>query len=262
MKNFIVKWQAIIVGLGIIIITSIIISIFMSDSWHNRENYNPDFGGLLGGALGGIGTLIAVFISINQNQKSVDISNKNQHRPFLIIKNIHAEIIEYLSTQTIMDSVQQGTQVENRAETYEVDYIQPANMWSISFKQSSENPNTFVFPFKNCLLRIYIELENIGIGPVIECSVNFEFSKDNIVCNEILIPAISPSQCYTIPYDISFSDYFDNHIQQIEKYTNMRIALKYKTILSADFTQKISLASYTNDNHPYDIFISHCSSQK
>ncbi len=262
MKKLFNKLQAIIIGLLIIVISSIIIIIFMFSGWLNRENYNPDFGGLLGGALSGIGTLIAVSITINQSQKSTEKSYQNQQRPFLIVKDIHAEVIELLNTQTVIDAANKGILLDNKTKVYDVSYLQAANMWSILFSRY-DNENTFVFPFKNSSIKIYFELTNIGIGPVIECHINFKYPTENIiVTNEIVIPAISPSQSYTFSYDIPFSIYVDNHIQQIEKYANLTISLKYKSILEIDSLQEISLETYSYNNQFYNVFISHCGSQK
>ena len=198
-------------ALGIIILLVLITLLVFLFSKQKSSAFEPDFGSLIGGSLGGIGTLIAVIFTLKANQVEAQVDRKTNVKPLLNVWHRNGA-----DSKRDLDQICDVYDwVINNADSK----IEKKTRFDIWLSQQSN-----VKPFSRQLV-----IQNIGLGSAVNITLQlhannivysssetFHLEKGQITLRNLIIPNVYNPENFTGDYSLvlNFFDILGNQYSQ------------------------------------------------
>ena len=188
-----------------IVFIATIVSIGLTWITYYNARYNPDYGSLIGGTLGGIGTLIAVVYTIKYNQATQDRLRHDSIRPY--IKAWH------------LNGADEGMSFYKNVPRYDFVYS-PNDKLFLKKVKFARNEDMFIRE---------LVIENVGQGVAVELEIYIENTQGSRYrANDLIILGAGKIEVYCFLIRKEFL-----------KTGNYKLVLDYQDIMRKKYFQEI-----------------------
>ena len=239
MRGFWKNWFPLIIGICSIVVLVALVGIGLHNFHQHNINYNPDYGGLIGGGIAGIGTIIAVIFTIKQNERVRTDEKNNDSRPYFVVDKVKMKIVEIIPDYEIHNFELTNLDI---GQDCTVKYLSKIDSWLLPFPINRRKLQELLLPYKINHIIIDIELLNVGLGP----AIHFFFFSETL-SGEIV--AVKKDGRYSIKLPIIIDHSSSENLSDYEVINFLRshtIILRYSSINDTSFEQ--SLYIYTDDS--------------